>query len=437
MLIDESVFLRRMFALLDAADIKYAVLRNAETLPDSLNNSDVDMLVAKGGLNAAVRCLSKSAELCGGKLMSMFSYPHFRQMIFLGCFEKRWWGCCIDLFEGVFWQGVLPLAGDTLLDLRIKTDKGIWTLDHERAHYLGYAKELITNDSKSSKYIGGAKVAIKHGKDDFLQFDKLKHFIRKVLVGERHSAKAFRLAWLLPLAVRHPLFFSRNWGGMMLSRLKHLWCPAGRMIAIMGTDGAGKTTILDAVGPVLGNMTHGKLVRHHLKPDLIPPLGRLRGVKHEKGSVCTTPHASSPSGLFGSLVRISYLLCDYILGYWFRVRIRLARTPITYWIFDRYAYDMMIDPRRFRIKLPQWIIKAFLFLVPRPDLILCLGGDPEKIYARKPETSLEEVKRQVAALKKFCEGNKRAVWIDTTRSVDESADAVLNAICERLARRCD
>ena len=40
--------------------------------------------------------------------------------------------------------------------------------------------------------------------------------------------------------------------------------------------------------------------------------------------------------------------------------------------------------------------------IPKPDIILCLGGDPEKIYNRKPETSLEEVTRQTSALKDFC-----------------------------------
>ena len=436
MKIDERPFLCRMFESLDSAKLQYAVLRNAETLPDSLNGSDIDMLVGHDSLNAVAICIERAADMCGGRLMGVFSYPHFRQMVFLGYQETKWWGCCIDLFEGVFWQGVLPLAGDGLLETRVRTDKGVWTLDHDQGHYLGFVKELITNDSIACKYIDGANAAIEHDKDDFIPSAEVKQFMRKVLAGECHSAKAFRLTWLLSTAVRHPYFFFKNRGGMTMSRLKHILRPAGRMIAVMGTDGSGKTTLLNAISPVLNNMTHGKLVIHHLKPDLIPPLGRLRGVKYEKDHICATPHASKPSGFIGSLVRISYLMCDYILGYWLKVRIRLAKTPITYWIFDRYAYDILIDSRRFRIRLPHWIIKAYLFFVPRPDLILCLGGDPDIIFARKPETSLEEVKRQVAALQKFCSENQRAVWIDTTKSVEESAHAVLTAILGRMARRC-
>ena len=432
--IDESVFLCRMFASLDAEGIKYAVLRNAETLPDALNGSDIDMLLSQGCIEESARSLVSSANECGGKLMSSFNYPHFRQMIFLGCSGNRWWGCCIDLFEGVFYQGVLPLAGDELLQRRIKTAKGVWTLDYERGQYLGFLKEIITNNLQSDKYIEGARAAVQTDSDDFLLSNALKQFMREVLSGKYHSARIFRRSWLVSMCVFHPLFFCRNFLWMILSKIKHFLCPAGKMIAVMGTDGSGKTTVLNSISPVLKAMTHGKLVIHHLKPDLLPPLGRFRGVKCEKGHVCTTPHASNPSGFVGSLVRISYLMCDYILGYWFKVRIRLARTPITYWIFDRYAYDILIDSRRFRIKLPEKIIRFFLFFVPAPDLILCLGGDPEKIYARKPETSLEEVRRQVAALKKFCADNNKAVWIDTTKSVDESSDAVLTAILDRLAK---
>lgn len=200
------------------------------------------------------------------------------------------------------------------------------------------------------------------------------------------------------------------------------------VIAFLGVDGAGKTTVMNAVLPIMEQHTGGQFVIHHLKPDLLPPLGRFRGIKHEPGWVCTNPHGSKPSGFIGSCFRLTYLMADYILGYWFKVRRKIKKQGIAGWAFDRYAYDLLMDPLRFRIKLPAWIISFGLRLVPRPDVILCLGGDSEKIYARKPETSLAEVARQVAELKKFCDKNKRAVWIDTTASIETSRDAVLAAL---------
>jgi thymidylate kinase len=200
------------------------------------------------------------------------------------------------------------------------------------------------------------------------------------------------------------------------------------MIAVLGTDGSGKSTLLDAIIPIVEKKMFGKVVVHHLRPDLLPPLGRFRGVKHEPGYVCVNPHGSKPSGFAGSLFRLTYLVCDYILGYWFKVRPMLRRKEIACWVFDRYAYDILIDPLRFRIKLPIWIIRLYLKIVPRPNFVLCLGGDPEKIFARKPETSLEEVSRQMIELEKLSEGLPNARMIDTTVSIEDTIAAAMNAL---------
>jgi orotate phosphoribosyltransferase-like protein len=73
--------------------------------------------------------------------------------------------------------------------------------------------------------------------------------------------------------------------------------------------------------------------------------------------------------------------------------------------------------------------------VPAPDLTICLGGDPEKIYARKPETSLEEVKRQTEVLKEFASTHKKAVWVDTTTTPEESIKAAMDAIVKMMSKR--
>jgi thymidylate kinase len=200
------------------------------------------------------------------------------------------------------------------------------------------------------------------------------------------------------------------------------------MIAILGTDGSGKSTLLNAIVPLIEKKMSGKVVVHHLRPDLLPPLGRFRGVRHEPGYVCVNPHGSKPSGFAGSLFRLTYLVCDYILGYWFKVRPMLRRKEIACWVFDRYAYDILIDPLRFRIKLPRWIIRLYLKIVPRPNIVLCLGGDPEKIFARKPETSLEEVNRQMIELEKLSEGLPNVRMIDTTVSIEDTVAAAMNAL---------
>ena len=200
------------------------------------------------------------------------------------------------------------------------------------------------------------------------------------------------------------------------------------VVVIMGTDGAGKTTLLNAALPEVEERLGKKFVVHHLKPDFLPPLGRLRGVRHEAGYVCRDPHGSKPSGSIGSLLRITYLTADYVLGYWLKVRRTIRRDQVAGWIFDRYAYDLLLDPRRFRIQLPGWIIRSYLAVIPKPDRIICLGGDPAKIFSRKPETSLECVTHQVEKLRAFADADSRAVWIDTTQPLEASVQKFREAL---------
>jgi hypothetical protein len=87
------------------------------------------------------------------------------------------------------------------------------------------------------------------------------------------------------------------------------------------------------------------------------------------------------------------------------------------------------------VKLPKWILILGTKIVPRPDIIFCLGTDPKIIYQRKPELPLEEVERQVSELKEFCATNKNAVWIDTGENIEKSVNEVLISIEKIFSKR--
>lgn len=430
----ESGFLKDFFSSMDGDGVEYAILRNAGNVPVSLGGSDLDILVSHTDFEIACRRVAEAAKRHGGAVLVNRRMRYFCQFMLLGKDDGCWWGACVDLFDGVTYRDTLNICAPDALSRRVRNSNGMWTFDDETAHLIGYAKEWLVNGKKSLRYGELARRAIRNGKSAILHAS-LAREVGKALAAGMTSRKRYIFTNCAILLFRNPLVFLKGWMRYHLGRMFRYARPAGSMIAVLGTDGSGKSTLLESIVPLLNQAMHGQLTIHHLRPDLLPPLGRFRGVKYEPGHVCTTPHASRPSGFVGSMLRIVYLLSDYVAGYWIRVRPKLAKIPTGSWIFDRYAYDMLIDSRRFRICLPNWIIKTFLCFVPRPDLILCLGGNPEKIYARKPETSLEEVKRQVATLKKFCDGNCRAVWIDTTTSIEASRDAMLAAITEKMRIR--
>ena len=203
-------------------------------------------------------------------------------------------------------------------------------------------------------------------------------------------------------------------------------------IALLGTDGSGKSTIIDALTPWV-EKKFAKVRYEHMRPNHLPSLAVALGKKKadEPATVCSDPHGSKPSGFMGSLLRLSYYWIDYTWGYFRKVR----PSKDVVWFFDRYYYDYYVDQRRARLSLPNWVIKLFGWFVPCPDLTICLGGDPAKIYARKPETSLEEVTRQTMALKDFTCRHKRTVWVDTTVAPEESVEMAMKAIVEMMSKR--
>ena len=199
-------------------------------------------------------------------------------------------------------------------------------------------------------------------------------------------------------------------------------------IAFLGTDGSGKSTIIKAITPIIENKTGLKVRYEHMRPNHLPSIGVVLGRRTKEEEIAygpvLDPHASKPSGFVGSLVRLLYYLVDYTYGYYRKI----YHSHDVVWIFDRYYYDLLIDQKRMRISLPRWIITVFEKIVPEPDMILCLGGEPRMIFKRKPETNLEEVTRQLNTLEWFCHKNESAHWIDTTVDVETSVAEVLNAI---------
>jgi thymidylate kinase len=201
------------------------------------------------------------------------------------------------------------------------------------------------------------------------------------------------------------------------------------MIAVLGTDGVGKSTVISSVVSMLSEKIENKLIVKHLRPRLLPTLARLIGKKDGPYSQTVDPHGSTPSSALVSLLRLGYLSVDYILGYWLLVHPLVIKQSAVV-LFDRYAYDMALDPHRFRIGLGGSLVWWFTRLAPKPDLVVCLHAPPEVIANRKQELPIDEIRRQVEALQAFARGEPRALLVSTEGSIEEVRERVLQILQE-------
>ncbi len=435
----ESHFLSTFFRALSDAGVRYAVMRNYDALPYSSGGSDLDILVSPGDHIKVRTILFQSIQETASVPVGVAETVGFFIVYVLGrpvSNAATWWGLRVDLNVGLFFKGV-PLVSEALLDSAYMYNR-VSVLPRGIAGVLGVLKEILNNNDMPSRYHHGAREALESKRESVWRalspmghraLDLLHALITRGYDEKNVKTECRRLrrAIMLHAFKEKPIGVLQRRFLFEWSKVHRLFRPPGVMIAVLGVDGSGKSTVIEAIAPVLKETTHNALYIHHLRPSLLPPLARFRGKKSVQKGPVLEPHGATPSGVVGSLLRLSYLTLDYILGYWIKVRPIIAKQPAIV-LFDRYAYDMAMDPRRFRIGVSLKVAKWFTKLVPKPDLILCITASPRVINARKQELPIEETKRQVDALQEFAQKEPRAIVVSNEGNVEKLRVKVLQTL---------
>lgn len=427
-------FLIQFFESLKTQKIKYSVLRNYQQLPESTGGSDLDILINKVDSDKFISLIFELSKKYNGSIVSIISSDVCPRFCLLGTDEKGW-GLMIDLhYDEISYRGYTILSNETVWKNTIQSN-GISVLNNKSDALVGLFKELLNNRTCKKKYYDNfKKLALDKKFLDEVFISIKKPEITSLLIQSKNidysSKELGRLVDGLETFFPKKSFITFKSRG----KFSRLFKQPGYTVAFLGTDGSGKSTIIEKIQPALNHAFHNAVYYEHMRPNKLPSIAKLMGSKEEFNGPVSNPHANAPSGFLGSLIRWFYYLLDYTFGFYLKVWPKKAiRSCI--WIFDRYYYDNLIDQKRGRIKLPHWILKLGQFIVPEPDIILCLGANAEKIYNRKPELPLHEVERQIIELKKFCNSHSKAIWIDTGKNIEESSTDALKAILKVMEKR--
>ena len=443
----ESNFLREFFGALRDRQVRYLVLRSSGQLPLSAGRGDLDVLVSPASKDDFFSVLREAVKNHQGAFVGCAESPGFCKAHFLLQSESNeWWGLCIDVFTFIPFRG-RELFAWSALSPGLECIDGIFFLNSYYGNLLGLIKELLWNRRIDQRYLDKAVALAAEGwegmEDAFplaLLGESPGSFIQSVKHGASSQSGQAVLANEL---VRRANQFMRKkgyWKGLgnsfryQASKLQRMLFPSGFFVAFLGVDGAGKSTLIDLVVPILDGVTHGGVHVRHLRPGLLPPLANLLGRSSSSGGEVTNPHGSRPSGRIGSVIRTLYYAADYFLGYWLIVRTLLARKPDVV-IFDRFHFDLFLDPRRFRIGLSNRMLRPLVKLLPQPELVICLVADPKAVHQRKPELPFREVCEQVSRLEMLAGSLSNAVVVKTDKSETESRNEILIAMRDKLLER--
>lgn len=194
-------------------------------------------------------------------------------------------------------------------------------------------------------------------------------------------------------------------------------------VLVAGPDGAGKTTVADAIARAATGAGI-RVTRAHFRPGLL--LGRATD-----GAPVTEPHAQPPRGALASLAKLALVAADFLVAA--ATTWRTKRDGLL--ILERGWFDQVVDPRRYRLSpaaVP--VARTLGRLLPRADVAVVIGGDPDAIVARKPELAADEVARQHDAWRHLAPfAARRVVSVDGVTTPPEHAAAAALA----APRPCD
>jgi thymidylate kinase len=169
--------------------------------------------------------------------------------------------------------------------------------------------------------------------------------------------------------------------------------PIVPVVAIVGVDGVGKSTLVDGVQrelrdrlPILDVETR------HWRPSLLRSLRRLLNRQQGPEAGEAVPPRRSPG--HGQLLRLAYYALDFWIGGWWRDRRAAVRLIAV--VYDRCILDMIVDPVRFGLR-SAFGVRFVHRIVPAPDLVVLLHDDPDRIRARKSELEVAEISHQQSA----------------------------------------
>lgn len=210
----------------------------------------------------------------------------------------------------------------------------------------------------------------------------------------------------------------------------------GFTVALIGCDGAGKTTVARALERK-GDLPV-RYIYMGVNPDAsnyqLPTTRLVNGVKQARDRRADlaerVPPAPSPTGVrrVRRAIRATLRLANRLAEEWYRqllATFHLRRGRIV--VFDRHfaadyhAADVAAAERTLTRRLHGFFLTR---LYPQPDLLILLDAPPEVLFARKGEGTLASLTLRRAEYQRLGAAHARFAVVEATQPVDTVVDLV-------------
>ena len=439
------LLLEKVFEIINASGLQYCIQNKYEMMPEEIP-SDIDMMYKDASEEFLDNLVNKVAKETGLIVTQKIcqGYFEYTYIISYPC-PQKYFQLQLDFYRAISRRGYLNImpAEEMLENRRFYKCfyvpdpyiefKYMWirrTIKHDMNNeHIEIAKKLCLNNPE--KYIEQLKkdfgAEVSSLVLEILEKNDVEIFNRNFEVFNSAAKRISRKNAALPIRLKYTAFML---GTVIPKRIFH---KCGLSVAFIAPDGAGKSTVINRVKETVSGSFYGVNL-YYMRPHLFKNLGHYNKLNPtEEVATNDNPHGVVCDGVFKSAVRFFFYNLDFQLGTLLKINRKKINKQLV--IFDRYYYDYFADMKRYKYSLPAWFPAAFEWMIPKPDMVFVLDGNPEVLYERKKELPISELEKQCSAFHQLAQNRKHFYAINVNRDVDKIVDEITETILREMARR--